>query len=293
MTSIFNFDDQTAQLNPSYATKSSDRESLPVIMAENYEPKLKDTVNLCLLASKTHSMDEGELKSLNLTPSVVQYGNNDCHILTGLNSHRFVVLAKPNLYVMDKDTKKAVGRLQKGMKLGKQNKIITVAKVYLAILKADGSLLMDQSGFPQICTLKLTSTKTKLIFDNQDPNASTIDSLNKALQHKFKLTGNLVHLVSISIIAKPTKFSSLDDAKKSSVGIMFAFDGQARILSEQNQKAISDLIQGDRFIEMNADPFGISKNSSKESSKESGNFLDEYSNDDEFQPDDNESLVPY
>lgn len=291
MTSIFNFDDQTAQLNPIYATKSSDRESLPVIMAENYEPKLKDTVNLCLLASKTHSMDEKELKSLNLTPSVVQYGNNDdCHILTGLNSHRFVILAKPDLYVMDKDTKKVVGRLQKGMKLGK---IITVAKVYLAVLKADGSLVRDQSGFPQIFTLKLTSTKTKLIFDNQDPNASTIDSLNKALQNKFKLTDNLVHLVSISIIAKPTKFSSSDDAKKSSVGIMFAFDGQARILSEENQKAISDLIQGDRFIEMNADPFGISKNSSTNSSKESGNFLDEYSNDDEFQPDDNGSLVPY
>jgi len=286
--SNFTFDDQTNKLNPEYGTKSTTGEALPVIMAENYEPKMKDKVSLCLLANKTHSMNEEGLKSLNLSPSVVQFGNDeDCHILTGLNQHRFVILAKPDLFVMDKDTKKVLDRLQKGMKLGK---IITVAKLYLAILKSDDKLLMDHSGLtPQICTLKLSSTKTKLIFDNQNPKASTIDSLNRALQSHFKLSDNLVHLVSVAIIPHPTKFTSNDDLKKSSVGIMFQFDGGCRILTEENQKLISALVQSDRFIEMNKDPFGILR----DSSKEPVNYLDEESDDRDFQRNDDLSLIPY
>ena len=284
--SNFTFDDQSATLNLEYGTKSTDREILPVIMAANYEPKIKDIVSLCLLTDKTTGMNEGELKSLNLTPSVVQFGNNeDCQILTGLNQHRFIILAKPDLFVMDKDTKKVLDRLQKGMKLGK---IITVAKLYLAILKSDGKLLMDESGLiPQICTLKLTSTKTKLIFDNQDPKASTIVSLNKALQTNFKSSDNLVHLVSISIVAKPTKFTSNDDLKKSSVGIMFQFDGGCRILTEENQKSISALVQSERFIELSSNPFGIL------GTKEPVNDSDEESNDSDFQQNVDLSLVPY
>ena len=285
--SNFTFDDQSNTLNLEYGTKSNDREILPVIMAANYEPKIKDIVPLGLLTDKTTGMDEGELKSLNLTSSVVQFGNNeDCHILTGLNQHRFIILAKPDLFVIDKDSKKVLGRLQKGMKLGK---IITVAKLYLGILKSDGKLLMDKSGLiPQICTLKLTSTKTKLIFD-QDPKASTIVSLNKALQRNFKSSDNLVHLVSIAIVAKPTKFTSNDDLKKSSVGVMFQFEGGCKVLTEENQKSISALVNSDRFITMNKDPFGILR----DSPKASVNHLDEESDDRDFQQNDDLSLVPY
>ena len=256
-TPTFVIDDQTDKLNLDYGTLSTSGESLPVIMAENYAPKIKDQVALCLLADKTNGMDEGELASLKLTPSVVQYGNDDdCNILTGLNhDNRFVILAKPDLYVMSKDDKKILGRLQKGMKLGA---IITVAKLYLAVLKTDGSLVMDQSNEqPQIFTLKLTSTKTKLIFDNQNPKASTIDSLNRALKSHYKSANNLVHLVSVSIVANPTKFTSSTDAKQSSVGVMFAFEGSAKPLSDANQKLMSELVQSDRFIELNSNPFGM------------------------------------
>ena len=255
--STFVIDDQTNSLSVGYGTPSTSGESFPVIMAANYAPKIKEQVSLCLLADKTNDMSEDELASLKLTPSVVQYGDNeDCHILTGLNNeNRFVILAKPDLYVMDKGDKKVLSRLQKGMKLGA---IITVAKLYLAVLKTDGSLVMDQSNDqPQIFTLKLTSTKTKLIFDNRDPKASTIDSLNRALKIHYKSANNLVHLVSVSIVANPTKFTSSTDAKQSSVGIMFAFDGAAKPLSDCNQKMISALVQSDRFIELSSNPFGI------------------------------------
>ena len=286
-TPTFVIDDQTDKLNLDYGTPSTSGESLPVIMAENYAPKIKEQVSLCLLADKTTGMSEDELASLKLTPSVVQYGNDeDCNILTGLNKEsRFVILAKPDLYVMDKGDKKVLGRLQKGMKLGS---IITVAKLYLAVLKTDGSLVMDQSNEqPQIFTLKLTSTKTKLIFDNQNPKASTIDSLNRALKSHYKSANNLVHLVSVSIVANPTKFTSSTDSKQSSVGIMFAFDGAAKTLSDCNQKMISALVQSDRFIELSSNPFGIL------GTKEPVDDSDEESNDSDFQQNVDLSLVPY
>ena len=254
--STFVIDDQTNSLSVGYGTPSTSGESFPVIMASNYEPKIKDEVPLCLLTDKTNDMSEDELASLKLTPSVVQYGDNDdCHILTGLNhENRFVILAKPNLYVMDK-AKKVLGFLEKGMKLGE---IVTVAKLYLAVLKSDDSLVMDQSlTQPQIFTLKLNSTKTKLILDNRNPKAKTIDSLNRALRSHYKTTNNLVHLVSVAIVATPTKFTSSADAKKSSVGIMFALHGDAKPLSDANQKMMSELVQSDRFIELNANPFGL------------------------------------
>lgn len=257
----FTIDDQTSKLNTAYAVKTEQKDFFPVIMAENYKPSMRDNVGLCLLKETANSMDSEELNSLELTLSKADYGDNTepSDILTNLDKCRFVILAKPQVFALNRETND-VSFLKKGVKLS-ENNLFTVARVHLCILKSDNTLVMDATKLqPQIFTLKLKSLKTKLVDDYQDKEASSIVNLNKALQKACGQNGvSMLHLASVRLIAKPTKFTSSKGKKESSIGVMFAFEGGAKILSEENQQLTSALVTDNDFIAMVKDPFGIRK----------------------------------
>ncbi len=182
------------------------------------------------------------------------YGREAQFMFKIVSDVRWVFLNIPRMFGMDKTTKK-VSYPERGVKFTDCNKI-TVARCFLACVY-DGNLIIDKDGKPQIFTLKLTSSKTNLIgYWKSKSETKTIMSLNKALQKHYKINGNLIHLASVNLVAKPKEFvSSITGA--SSLGVMFELEGDAKALREEHQKQIFDLITGEKMKAIFDDPFGL------------------------------------
>ena len=249
----------------------------PSIMADNYEPsKLKDKVFLGFPENSWDMLCESAQlqlagvvsgQGLGLLPeslaavmaAIVCEGefatSHEVFTIVPATNVRWIVLGKPGLFAVDKEGN--YSRLIKGEKLKSAGKN-TIARLYLAAITGD-KLVADEDGEPQIFTLNLKSTKTKLIGKPTDkPGSGTLSALNNGLQKHYKTKGWLGGLVSVEINAVTHKFDYTDGgAAKSSIGVMFTLGEGAKIIPEDCQKAIFDRIDDDLKATMK-DPFGVS-----------------------------------
>lgn len=247
-------------LNTSYAIPTEERgQQHPAIQASDYQPRGKDVpVNLVLSPASFDLLSDSAqalLPAVNTIPCY--YGDETQDMIVIPDAVRWVPLGKPKLFKQDKSTGD-VNELRRGDKF-KGTNWRTATRLSLAAVighdsKTTGQVLLDGDGNPQIFTLKLTSSKTKLL-SSRDAEDSTLDSLNQAiLKHKKLSRMSLLHLVSVGLKAVPTKF---EGEKDSSWGVMFQFDGGARELPEPIQSQMFTFVQSEAVKELLQNPFGI------------------------------------
>ena len=249
-----------AGIDTKYAVKS-DRtgQKYPALQATTYQPRnLDEKIEFCLSES-SHSLLETKEELFNTKIVKCAYKRESVLMHQIISPVRWIFLNTPRIFLQDKKTKE-ISYPEKGVKLAGTDKV-TIAKCFLTCLNGD-SLILDSEKLPQIFTLKLTSNKTKLIgYLNNQSETKTILSLNNSLQQYFKTQDNLLHLVSVDLTVKPQEFVS-SYSGESSLGIEFAMEGDARVLSAEHQKQIFELISNEKIKEILDDPFSLRKNSS-------------------------------
>lgn len=248
-----------AGIDTKYAVKS-DRigQKYPALQATTYQPRsLDEKIEFCLSETSYSLLKTQELFDTKIVKCAYKRDSVLMHQI--ISPVRWIFLNTPRIFLQDKKTKE-ISYPEKGVKLAGTDKV-TIAKCFLACLSSD-CLILDEKGSPQIFTLKLTSNKTKLIgYLNNPSETKTIFSLNNSLQQYFKTQDNLLHLVSIDLIVRPQEFVS-SYSGESSLGIEFAMQGDARVLSAEHQKRIFELISSEDIKDVLNDPFGLRKNQS-------------------------------
>jgi len=251
-------------LNTAYAVAAEEMTTAyPAIQANEYRPRnSKESIRLCLSEDSFNMLDEQYTTVLGGAPDYSIFGEEQVQIFLLPKGVRFVALGIPKMFAIGKEDGK-IDYLKRGEKLREANKV-TITRIPLLMLLPDGSLVMDGER-PQIFTLKLKSSKTKLVGgDIKDAEYRSLASLQKGLQKAFSgMRGqSLVHLVSVDIQAKPEKFSNGTD---SSMGVMFTLEGGAKVLSDDHQKLAFELVQDEEVQALIADPFGLKRNPQNES----------------------------
>ncbi len=242
-------------INLNYAVASNQKEQVyPALQVTNYQPRsLSEPIDFCMSETSCDLLNhDTDLFKTEVVECV--YGREAQFMFKIVSDVRWIFLNIPRMFAMDKTSKK-VSYPERGVKFIDSNKI-TVARCFLACVY-DGNLIIDKDGKPQIFTLKLTSSKTNLIgYWKSKSETKTIMSLNKALQKHYKINGNLIHLASVNLVAKPQEFvSSITGA--SSLGVMYQLEGDAKALREEHQKQIFELITDDKVKAIFDDPFGL------------------------------------
>jgi hypothetical protein len=242
------------EIDPKFAVASKIKEQLyPALQVTNYKPQtLDEQINFCLSENSFNLLDRNQ-KFIEIEITECAYGREAVLMHKIVSPVRWIFLNIPRIFLQDKTTKE-ISLPQKGVKLFGTNKV-TVAKCFLACLVED-KLLLDIEGLPQIFTLKLTSSKTQLIgYQVQSENKSIL-ALNKEIQKHFKTRDNLVHLVSIDLKARAKEFVS-NHSGDSSLGVDFQLVGNAKVLKQEHQQQVFNLVTNEEIIALFDDPFGL------------------------------------
>ncbi|MEO1209885.1 MAG: hypothetical protein AAFX78_10110 [Cyanobacteria bacterium J06638_20] len=243
-------------INVAYAMPSDQvGQSYPAIQATTYRPgTMSQSVYLCLSQDSFDllSRESAELVGSGGT-AACNYGEDDVTMMLLPESTRFILLGIPKMLKQNKETKD-VDYLRRGDKLAGTD-WVTATKLIMC-LTVDNKLLLTDDGTPQIFTLKLTSSKTKLVSgDRNDREFKSVASMNAGLLKHYKQRRcTLTHLVSVPIIARPEKFSSRTK-NESSIGILFTLGGSAHPLTEDTQTTMYHLINTDEVKDLLANPF--------------------------------------
>lgn len=244
-------------LNTNYGSPDeSGGQKYPAIQVSTYQPRDEDegqAIPLVLSEDSLSLLGDDWLANCPVETVTCRYGKEREDMVKVPDDIRWVLLGRPRMFAMVKKDK-SIHNLQKGMKL-KENGMVTATRLLLCAVK-DGHLIESSDGSPQLFTLKLTSTKTKLVDgDRKDPSFSNLGSLNTALCKAYKVRNqSLLHLVSVSIQAIATEISNAVD---SSMGIIFQFNGGAKALSDADQQRMFMLVQCDEVKEFLNDPFHL------------------------------------
>lgn len=242
-------------LNVSYGVKVEGMgQSYPAIQATTYQPRtMGEKIQLCLSEESFDLLSGQAREVINPTAISCNFGGDDVLMMAIGADVRFVMLGKPRVLCLDKETGD-VAPLQKGMKLAGTSKV-TATKLIMAAVHGDTVLEADD-GTPQIFTLKLTSNKTSLVDgDRNNPEMRSLDAMNSKLIKHYRLRQMwLGHLVSVQLGVKPEKFTSKASGQ-SSVGIRFELVGGARPLPDAAQQQMGLLAQSEEIQGLLKNPF--------------------------------------
>lgn len=241
-------------INPDFGVQSNEgSQKYPAIQATDYRPKLGDDVHLCLSDNSLGIMHPDWKDYFSNFSKDVCYGTEQETVCIIPETARFVFLGIPKTFAQEKESKQ-ISPLQRGVSLKSINSV-TATRCLVAML-VDGNIVLTSDGSIQPFTLKLTSTKTKLIDAYNEPDYRSLKKLNRVLieHHRLK-SGTWTHLVSIGINPTVTVFSNSQN--QSSTGILFELAGKPQILDSAMQQTMFHLVNSDEVKEFLVDPFGL------------------------------------
>ncbi len=241
-------------INPKYAIQSNQQgQQFPALQVNDYEPRSLDAeINFCI-SEDSYQLIEDSSPLFNTEIIQCIYNRKSTLMHKIITPVRWIFLNIPPVFVKDKDTGK-ISYLQKGRKLSDTR--VSIARCFLACL-VDGELIKNPDGKPEIFTLNLISKKTNLIGSpTYKYEAKTLLDLNTGLQKFHKIKGNLIHLASVGLTAKPKEFYS-SKKNTSSLGVMFYLSENAKALREEQQQEIFELVSDEEIQAMFNDPFGL------------------------------------
>lgn len=235
----------------------SGSQKYPAIQATDYQPRMGDAVQLCLSDSSVSLLAPAWKDFFSQFSREVYYGNDQETVYALPANTQFLFLGIPRTFAQDKDDK-TIRRLQRGVKLSQMGVSGSVtATRCLVLIAIDGQFVVSDDGSYQFFTLKLTSTKTKLLNDSRDPEYRSLAKLNRTLIEHYKLPRqSWTHLVTIGLKATPTVFNQAN-SNQSSVGIMFEFEGKPTPLDKSLQQSISLVSTSEEVKTFLQDPFNL------------------------------------
>lgn len=247
------------QVNKEMLVETGGGAKYPFIQPTTYEPaKVSEKIGFALSpdAIELELLTNESIAALQLIPYSAVYNSNEIDMLQISAPIRWVILAKPRVYGLDKATKK-IHLIEPGVRLQDVGRV-TCAKLFLGAV-VDDVLLIAADGAPQIFTFKLKSTATSLIAVKDKPELSTIETLNRSLQKHFKApTSWCTHLVSVELQAFAEKKTSKFDASQSKMATSYRFGSAAKLVPTEHHPKIRDLVGSDDFKALAADPFRLS-----------------------------------
>jgi hypothetical protein len=274
---------QTAEatINTKFAIQvEGEGQMFPVLQADCYLPRsMGEKISIGMSEDSFNMLSEDAQSRLDVASSTVAFGDDEVLFFSLPAEMRVVVLGRPRLFVVNKDTNK-YSNLAAGMTLA-GTKNVTIAKMFVLLLDRNGDFVLDSEGNPQVFTLNLKSTKTVLIGNSKSkPGDGTLTSLNAALCKHYKTKGSLLHLVSVNLVAKPHRFTSASNAKDSSLGIMFGIQGN-KVLSDEMQGQAFKVATDKALLKIMADPFRVNGASPNSQQNTSTDAIEESHNDNE------------
>lgn len=230
-------------------------QKFPAIQATNYKPQGSHAdVSLCLSETSISILGSGWKDYFSHFATEVFYGSEQETVYQFPAQSRFIFLGFPKTFAQNKETKQ-ISRLQRGVNLQSIN-AVTATRCLVACL-IDDQLVTCDDGSVQLFTLKLTSTKTKLIDAYREPEYRSLKKMNSALIEAYKLKRqSWIHLVSIGLKAVPHCFTS-QSTNQSSWGVLFELEGNASPLTDELKQQMFHLVQSDEVRGFLSDPFGL------------------------------------
>lgn len=259
----------------------SGSQKYPAIQATCYKPNMGDQVSLCLSESSVGILAPQWKDWFAQFQKEVYYGV-DRETVYGIPADaQFVFLGIPKTFAQDKSDK-TIHPLKKGVKLAQMGEKGSVtATRCLLLMQVGGEFVMTADGEYQMFTLKLTSTKTKLLAAPKEPEYRSIAKLNSILIEHYKLKPgqSWTHLVSLGLKAVPTVFSQRN-GNDSSIGVMFEVEGKPTPLADDKQQAINFLALSDEVRNFLKDPFNLSEKKNDDGDVDYGGNSDFVDDDD-------------
>lgn len=252
----------TYDIDLSFAQTEENTQQYPAIQADNYQPKLKDSIKLCLNDKSYSLLTDDAITKLKSTAYETEFGGNVTTVFSLPESARWIVLFKPQTFAYQKSSNEYL-RIEKGTKF-KENGLVSACKLHLCCV-VDGDLILDRDGNPQVFTFNLKSLKTQIVDKMGSDKSGTLVGYNETIKKAVKSNGWLLHLFSLSLTAYPDKFVSKINGE-SSVACNFKME-DPKPLTKPQQKAINDLITTNKELrESFKDPYGINRQKQPEQS---------------------------
>lgn len=238
-----------------YAIAATQEQKYPALQADNYQPRnTKETINLCMAEQSVELLSSDTITALNFKPHAASFGEEEVTVFVPQADIGWSILSMPRLYLYDKETKQ-YSNLPAGIKLAGTKKV-TAAKVFMCAT-VGGNLLLDNEGKPQVFTLNLKSSKTRLLKAQvPSPDDRTLYSLNAGLSKQHGVKGWIAHLATVDLYAVPEKFTS-SVSGDTSLGVMFTLGTKIELLNPGNQRAVFDRIQDPDLQADMKDPYGL------------------------------------
>jgi hypothetical protein len=187
--------------------------SYPSIQITNYSPTPNDRVKFCLSPATAENLGESSADLIDLKPEICYYKSGDVPMMA-TDSIGFVLLKQPKLLAQNRSSGELIPANEGDYRNGQH---VSITWLIVAIT-AKNDFVRDKNGQIQPFTLKLTSSKTKLV-----GNANASDSLlglNKVIQQRLKIPSKfLLYLVSFELYLICSRFTSKSDPSKSSFAI--------------------------------------------------------------------------
>lgn len=242
----------TFTLDLSYAQPDTQSQLYPALQADNYQPKLKDKVSICLSEDSFLLLSEDTKNLLEFELLEAEFKGQPTDVFKP-KEIRLIPLAMPLSFCFHKESQRyriiAAGVGFKG------NGLVSASKIHFCAV-SDKSLLLDDDGQPQIFTLNLKSSKTQLIKPMKPVKGDgSLFSWNEQMKSEYKAKGWLLHLFGFKLSAKPQTFTSASSGE-SSVGIIFELTDPQPIAPE-HQKLVTERLQDPILKESIKNPYKI------------------------------------
>lgn len=243
----------TYTINLDYAQQDTQSQLYPAFQADNYQPKLRDKVSICLNEESVGTLSGNAVTLLDLTVLEAEFKSGITNVFGIRGDLRVMPLAMPQSFCFHKETSR-YGRIEAGKKF-KENGLVSAAKIHFCAAVGN-ELIIDDEGNPQVFTLNLKSSKTQLIKGTKATKGDgSLFGWNEQIKADHKAKGWLLHMFGFKLTAKPQQFTS-SVTGDSSVGIVFELSDPQPI-APQHQKAIFDKLQDETLKENIKNPYKL------------------------------------
>jgi hypothetical protein len=243
----------TFTLNLDYSQPDTKAQLYPALQADNYQPKAKDKISICLNEESFMILSDRAKELLEFTVIEAEFKNGSTNIFQVNADLRVMPLAMPNAFCYHRPTER-YRTIASGVTF-KENGLVSASRIHFCA-SVGGELLLAEDGNPQVFTLNLKSMKTQLIRTQKPVKGDgSLYSWNEEMKAAYKGRGWLLHMFGFKLSAKPEKFVSRDSGD-SSMGIMFELQ-DPQIIASEHQKLIHEELQSPVLKESIKNPYKL------------------------------------
>lgn len=243
----------TFTINLDYSQPDVQAQLYPAFQADNYQPKLKDKINICLNEESFLILSERTKELLDISLLEAEFKSGVTNVFQINADVRVMPLAMPNNFCFNKEASRYQA-IAAGVKF-KENGLVSASRIHFCAIVGD-ELLLAEDGNPQIFTLNLKSSKTQLCKPQKPAKGDgSLFSWNEEMKSQYKGRGWLLHMFGFKLGAKPQQFTS-SISGDSSVGIIFELNAPAPI-APAHQKLVFDCLQDEVLKESIKNPYKL------------------------------------